>query len=225
MEFDPFRMNIHQPDLLGAKQTLSSRIEFSPDIWSAAESLSSPDLADRLAGLDYLEQRDAVFYFPLVAYLLSTRVCDPDLQFRARVVKALAHTLEPQDGDPQAVEDVKQQIHTSLSQMRNRQIYALLEVANADPDVKPDVAVLMSYCSFAGEHLADLLYDRKTPLHLRKTALQFIEQIGYLDALPTLERLERRLKSKLNGRKECDEHEEASLIPLIRGALDCLQAP
>jgi hypothetical protein len=225
MEFDPFRMNIHQPDLLDAKKALSSRIEFSPDIWSAAESLSSPDLADRLAGLDYLEQREAVFYFPLVAYLLSTRICDPDIRFRARVVKALAHTLEPQDGEPQAVEDVKQQIHTSLSQMRNRQIYALLEVTNAEPEVKADAAVLMSYCSFAGEHLSDLLSERKTPLHLRKTALHFIEQIGYLDALPTLERLERRLKSKQNGRTEFDEHEEASLIPLIQGALECLQAP
>ena len=90
MEFDPYRMNIQQPDLLGVKKSISSRIEFSPDIWSAAESLSSPDLETRLAGLDYLEQRNAVFYFPLVAYLLSTRICDPDLQFHASVVKSLA---------------------------------------------------------------------------------------------------------------------------------------
>jgi hypothetical protein len=225
MEFDPFSMNIPQSNLLGLQKSYATKLEFSPDIWSAAEALSSPDLTERSSGLDYLEKREAAFFFPLVAYLLSTRLCDSDLEFRARVIKVLANTLEPKNGNVQATEEVIQQLHNSLSQMRTRQIYALLEVAEADPEMQDTVAILLNYCSFAGEHLSDLLSDRKTPLNLRKVALQFVERIGYLDALSTLERLHRRLKSKVNGHKEFREDEEFSLIPLLEDAIDCLTAP
>lgn len=225
MEIDPFSMNIRQPDLLGLDKPISSGLEFTPDIWSAAEALSSPDLDDRSSGLEYLERRQAAFHFPLVAYLLSTRICDSDLVFRTRVIRVLASTLEPQNGNPLAGEDVKQQLHNALSQMRTRQIYALLEAAAFDQQSKPSVSVLLRYCSFAGQHLSELLSDRKTPLKIRKFALQFIEQIGYLEALPNLERLERRLKSKVNGQEDFDEQDEASLIPLLQSAMDCLKAP
>jgi len=225
MLFDPFRMKIHQTDLLGLSNPISSRIEFSADIWIAAESISSPDPQVRMAGLDHLEQCKAASKFPLVAYVLTTRLCDPDLKIRARVVKLLADVIQPQNGSMQASEDVKQQIHTTLSQMRNRQVFALVEAAESDQVSHSQVAVLLEYCSFSGKHLAMLLSERKISLSLRKTALQFIERIGYLDALPTLERLERRLKSKVNGQKEFDEDEEGSLIPLLQEAMISLQAP
>ncbi len=225
MKIDPLSMNIRQPDLLGLHNTISDGYEITSDVWNAAEALSSPNVEIRISGLDYLERSKATHYFPLIVYLLSTRISDPNLDFRSRVIKVLAGIFQPLDGDHQVLDTVKQQLHSRLSQLQNQEIESLLEVVESNPSLQPFVATLFNYCSHAGEHLSLLLPNRRIPLQKRKIALRFIEQIGYLDALPTLERLEKRLKSRIDGQKTFREDQEVSLIPELRKVIDCLLSP
>jgi hypothetical protein len=225
MKFDSPSMNISQPDLLGLHNTISDGYELTFEVWNAAEALSSPDVEMRISGLDFLEQSKATHYFPLIAYLLSTRINDPDLDFRSRVIKLLADILQPLEGDHQALDTVKQQLHSTLSQLQNQEVESLLEVVESNPSLQNFVATLFNYCSHAGEHLALLLPNRRIPIQKRKIALRLIEQLGYLDALPTLERLKKRLNSKVNGQKTFREDQEESLIPELQKAIDCLLAP
>ncbi len=80
--------------------------------------------------------------------------------------------------------------------MRTRQIFALLQVIEFDKSAEEAVSSLLSYCSFAGGHLAQILSNRTAPLSIRRQAAHFIGRIGYLDALPALERLASRLESR-----------------------------
>jgi hypothetical protein len=51
--------------------------------------------------------------------------------------------------------------------------------------------------------------------------------MGYLDALPVLERLASRLEARCNGRSELGESDgdEAALLCLIQSSLELLRAP
>jgi hypothetical protein len=229
MEVNPIT-NVQSSDLLELKDSTSSGFEFLPAIWDATAALISPELERRFSGLKRLEEFNAVHRHPLVSYLLATRIGEPDIELRTRVIKALASVFSMDGEERTSSEVVQLHLRNILAGMRTRQIFALLQVADFDPSAEPVVAALLSYCSFAGGHLAEILLNRHAPLNIRKRAVHFIGRIGFLDALPCLERLETRLESRLNG-KQCapdnriDESEETSLLPLIQDALAFLQAP
>jgi hypothetical protein len=228
MEVNPIT-NLQSSDLLELKETTLSRLDFLPVVWEAAAALISPELETRFSGLRRLEETNAVRHHPLVSYLLTTRIVEPDIELRTRVIKALASAFSDGDGYTTS-EAVRLYLRTCLGGMRVRQIFALLQVADFDPSVEPMVAALLSYCSFAGGHLSEILLNRQSPLTIRKRAVHFIGRIGFLDALPCLERLENRLESRLNGKRSevdymFDENEEVSLLPLIQDTLSLLRAP
>jgi hypothetical protein len=87
----------------------------------------------------------------------------------------------------------------------------------------------MGFSSFAGEHLAGILANRQNPLPIRKQAARYIGQIGYLDALPSLERLAARLEARKNGAADTipldQNNDEGSLLPYLKDALAALQSP
>jgi hypothetical protein len=117
----------------------------------------------------------------------------------------------------------------ALASLRTRQIYALLQVADFDTSAEYQVAVLLEYCSFAGEHLAQILSSRQLALSIRKQAAYFVGRLGYLDALPVLERMTARLSQRRIGRDDygdaVDPGDECSLLPLLQDALVVLTAP
>jgi len=229
MEVNPIT-NIQSSNLLELKESTSSRFEFLPVIWDAAAALISPELEKRFSGLRRLEESDAMRRHPLVSYLLTTRIVEPDIELRTRVIKVLASVF-PLDGEERTSEEaVRLHLSNCLAGMRSRQVFALLQVADFDPSAEPVVAALLSYCSFAGGHLADILMNRQAPLSIRKRAVHFIGRIGFLDALPCLERLETRYESRLSGKNyasdnSINENEELSLLPLIQDTLGLLRAP
>lgn len=164
----------------------------------------------------------------LIAYLVFTRLTEPDIELRKRIVEALAGVLLP-DGKLSAPEDVvASELTAWLGGMRSRQIWSLLEVAEYDKNSADLVGVLLESCSYAGEHLADILAERRSPLVIRKQAADFIARLGYLDALPTLERLASKLEQRRDGREDygqpITDDDECSLIPMIQGALVVLKA-
>jgi hypothetical protein len=79
--------------------------------------------------------------------------------------------------------------------------------------------------------LCDILAERQLPIAERKQAVHFIGQVGFLDALPTLERLATRLEARLTGQQSMafagsgGMAEEAELLPAITRAIGLLKAP
>jgi hypothetical protein len=200
MDADPIKVDIDQPDLKELNPSNSNKAEALPVFWEALESLTSPELLNRIAGLRRIIKLDAVRYHPLVVYILMTRITEPDIELRTRIVKLLGSILDLEVRGPKkaaaSFEAVKKTLISALAGMRTRQIFALLQVIEFDKSADEAVSSLLSYCSFAGGHLAQILSNRNAPLSIRRQAAQFIGRIGYLDALPALERLVSRLESR-----------------------------
>ena len=220
-----------QPQLLFVEDQSSAGVsELFPSVWSSAENLSSPIASVRHSSLDQLLKISAPRLSPLVAYLLSTRLTDPDPVFRGRVVESLASVLSPdENGDP-APSEVRDHLTIELSRMRQRQMFAILQVAVGHEEMENHVAILLNSNPYSGSHLADILCDRLNTVAIRKLAAYFIGQIGFLDALPTLERLAKRLSNRLDGQKTLafstpSSADEAELLPTIKDAISRLVAP
>lgn len=220
-----------QPKLLFVEnQTSAAVLELFPSVWSAAENLSSPISSIRHSSLDQLLQINAPRLSPLVAYLLCTRIIDPDPAFRARVVESLAGVLRPdENGDP-APPEVRDHLMIELSRMRQRHIFAILQVAVGHNEMENHVAILLNANPYSGSHLADILADHLCAPALRRLAVDYIGEIGFLDALPTLQRLANRLESRQGGQQTMafaptSNTDEAELLPSIKNAISRLIVP
>lgn len=215
-----------QPSLLDVND-VEGMAELFPAVWRAAEGLAAPEADTRHAALDSLLAMDAVRIYPLIAYLMATRLTDADVEVRARIVQALGEVFASDGRRRSATEEVRQLLRHHLSQMRKRTVYAILQVAARDPDSSPHVARLFNACPYAGNHLADILASRSSELEVRVQAANFIGQVGYLDTAPALERLLNRLESRQNGQRSMPfappmERHEAALLPAIKDALRAL---
>jgi HEAT repeat protein len=227
---NPTDMDFLQPPLFDLGDTSSGIVELFPEVWSALEGLGHPDEKRRQASLAYLAETGAYRLSPLVIYVMATRTTDPDMETRVEVVRLLGSVLSPDSKGNPAPEVVRHQLTTFLSQMRTRQIFALLQVLADAPRLEADVASLLSGCPFAGNHLADVVVSRKTPLEIRKKAVRLIGRVGYLDAIPALERLLSRLESRLHGQQAMpfapkSSSEEAELLPDLQLTLALLRSP
>ncbi|MFM8321165.1 MAG: hypothetical protein ACKOC5_09650 [Chloroflexota bacterium] len=191
------------------------------EIWAAAEALSSPELQTRWVGVRRLIELGAHRTHPLVAYLLATRIMENDMALRARVIEAAADALTA-GANPAVFASLTH----FLGGMRTRPIYALLQAPIFDTNTEPLVATLLSYCSYAGDHLGEIAANRDAPIEVRIQAVSFIGRLGFLDALPVLERLAARMDLRLNGRSpNLEKFDEANLLLQIRQVVELLKAP
>lgn len=231
MEWRLDRMpTITQPAFFEILQTSTGAMELFPTVWSAAESLADPDAPTRRAGLAQLIELNAPRLSALVAYLIATRISDPDLEMRHQVVLVLGDLLVIDKEGHAADESVRQVITTYLSQMRTRTVFSLLQVAEKYPDADVQFTRLFNACPYAGEHLVEILSDRNNTLSVRKKAIDLVGLVGYLDAIPALERLEARLQTRLIGQQampfaQSASLDESELLPAIQGAINSLRAP
>jgi hypothetical protein len=229
MDADSFHFHLDQPSLFEFDDASTSALELFPAVWSAGEAIISPDRQVRQQGLEQIAQSHAARYAPLIAYLLVTRLMEPEMELRTQVVNILADALRLDSQGRVAPEPVRMQLINDLARMRTRQIYALLQVADFDPQAVDSVAVLLNACSFAGNHLADILLDRKMSISIRMRAVELIGEVGYLDAIPVLERIRTRLEARLNGQQHMpfltlEEGDEVALLPSIQTSLELLQS-
>lgn len=227
--YSQFQKNINQPQLFLVEESVGT-IELFPEVWSALEDLTKPKLEVRRSALERLINLEAPYYSPLVTYLLATRITEEDLTIRLRIVETLGNILSPQDNDIPAPQNVRTSLQYYSSGFRTRQIFALLEVSAADHTLEDHVSRLIDTCPYAGRHLIDILKDRKIPIEIRRQAVRMIGKVGYLDALPALERIEGHVEARLYGQKAMPfaSHEkpnEVELLPAIRDALRVLRAP
>ena len=96
-----------QPRLFNWDVAQTELVELFPAVWSAAEAITSPDIDLRMEGLACLEEMNAANYSPLVAYLVASRLVDPDLKVRARVIRLLGRRDSIELVDPV----IDQQVH------------------------------------------------------------------------------------------------------------------
>jgi hypothetical protein len=230
MPVDPEGIQTFQLALFDLEKYSSSSFELFPKVWGATEALADISVANRQASLDCLEELNAARYSPLVAYILFTRLTDPDLTIRTRIIKLLADVLRPDSQGQFAPNSVRQNVLFHLSRLQPDEIYALLEAADYDPSANSAISTLLKADHQAGGELTDLLNDRKAPLRIRMQAIQFIAQVGYLDAVSGIERLINRLEARVNGQQSfainpADTAEETELLPALQSVLRGLRAP
>lgn len=224
-----FLIDVIQPVLIPPEGDATGALELFPAVWSAAEALVSPIVRQRQQALDQLKDMGAPRLLPLVAYLVATRLTDPNLAVRKEAVNITSSLLELDAQGQTVSESVRQSVIGFIAQMRTRSIYGLLQVLEDAPEMAAKVARLLNACPYAGRHLMDVLAERKTPLVLRQKAANLIGEVGYLEAAPALERLEMRLSARLEGQQTMpfapsDNAGEAILLPAVRRALLLLRA-
>lgn len=213
-----FPDDIPPPNPIKREKVSNNLNELISVIWEAAESLASPDLLVRASGFDRLVEFDAIRQLPLVVYLLVTRLAEPDIELRTRIVKYLGSLVSAGQSPHGSSEEVYQILTTSLSEMRTREVFALLQVTEYDTSAEGYIADLLSLCSFAGGHLSQILSNRSNPVEIRRQSAFFIGLLGYLEALPVLERMASRLESRGDG-------EDNSILPVLQNAVQLLTAP
>ena len=231
MDLETLYLTPVQSTFFEAIETTSGLLELFPAVWSAAEGLSSPEVHTRTVAFNRLMELGAPRLSPLVSYLLATRITDPDLPLRCRIVQALGDLLVPDEHGQQAPESVRQHMIAYLGQMRTRPVFCLLQAALADPNLETHITRLLNACPHAGTHLAEIFSDRSIPQPIRRQAVHFVGQVGFLEAVPALERLVTRMEARRNGQQSMPfaapaglQQDESELIPEIHQTLQMLRS-
>lgn len=230
MDADSFSLELNQLTLFETTQPSQGRLELFPAVWGAADALTSPEEAIRKSGLAELRRLGAARFSPLVVYVLATRLNEPNLQLRAEIVKMLAQVLQPDAQGKYAPDQVRLTLAQSLAQMRTRQVFALLQAVETDPDVQTAVIRLLGECTYGGNHLVDIFNNRSLPMWARKLSILMCGEVGFVSTLPALERLAGRLEARQNGQQSMpflpkDVGDETTLLPVLRQAIERLKAP
>ncbi len=201
MDLDTLYLTPIQPTFLEVIETSSGLLELFPAVWSAAEGLTSPDVHIRSTSLTRLQELGAPRLSALISYLLATRITEPDLSLRCRIVRTLGDLLVADNAGRQAPDSVRRHMIHYLAQMRTRPIYCLLQAVIAEPGLQEHTARLLNNCPHAGNHLAEIFSNREVPLDVRQQAVHFVGLAGFLEALPALERLATRLEARRTGQQ------------------------
>ena len=210
-------------------ETVASIIELFPAVWQATEFLTYPDASTRQRGIDLLLDLGAQRVSPLVAYMIATCLNDTDVYIRRRVVFILAELLSIDPGSKPTPDMVRKVLLYYLHNMNEATVYGLLEVAATDEQAEKSIYTLFNACPYVGKYLGEILNQWKNPLPLRQKAIYFIGLVGYLEALPVLERLFNRLESRQNGQYSMpfvptSTTSDIDLLPHLRVAMTQLGA-
>lgn len=230
MNTDPLRLETVQPQLFVFGEASEGTLELFPTVWGACEELISQDLAMREKGVEKLLELNAPRLSPLVTYLFATRLEEPDLALRKRVIGALAELLVIDAKGLAAPDTVRRTLHTYLSQMRPTTILSLLEAGAVDAEMESSLAILFNANPEAGSTLTEILSGRKNELGIRYQAIRIIRRVGYLDTLNELDRLAARLESRISGQQAMPfappaVNDEQGLLGEIQATLHVLREP
>jgi len=222
-------MYFPQLGLFEFEKTATGTAELFPAVWRAMEGIASPDANVRDQSLDELISLDAPRLSPLVAYMLATRLVDPNIKFRKRIIQTLGDIISNANREKMPLE-VRRHLKAHCAVVGRGTVLAMLEVADFDPSVESQIAVIFNLCSHSGAILTELIADRKVPVLLRQQAIYYIGKVGFVEAIPRLERLADRLTSRRNGQKRMsfappNEPDESTLLEEVQIALQQLNEP
>jgi hypothetical protein len=227
METEP--ISILQLPLFAYGESVTNIVELFPAVWKATESLTSPDMSIRSEGINSLVEVGAEKVSPLVAYMIATRLTDPDLDIRKKVVYILGDVLEKKPSEHQIPNNVRRVVTHYLHNMREEAITGLLEVSAIDPNAETSIYHVLNACPDGGKYLSEIVSQWKNPLTIRQKAIYFIGLVGYMESKPVLERLFNRLEARQGGQFTMDFVSPSSktdddLLPTLRVALHQLNA-
>ena len=219
-----------QPNLISLElPETQALLELFPGVWMAAEQLGSQDVTRRHQALDELLRTNAPRISPLIGYLLTTRILDPDLRLRMRIVEALANVMRRDSDGKYAVDSVRSHIIAGLTYVGEIGILALLELAEKDQTLIPHISKLINFIPKAGENLKVFAGNREQKIEIRRMAIFFIGRIGYVEAIGELNRLRNRIETRHEGQKRmpfappaADDREEG-LLQEINKTLSALR--
>jgi hypothetical protein len=199
-------------------------IEWSRDIWQAAEKLVSPLNDEREHALESLIDKGVPRKSPLIAYLLVSMISDPVLETRFHCVQALGSILVKDSQDEYCSDQVLYYLQAYLARINRDQMLDLLAVADQYLSAEQNLIELFKLCSYAGSILNGIVNDRKIPVSIRQKAIYFSGELGFLDTIITLRglvnRIEKRDQCKAGQRKR--SRDENELYPYAVAALDKL---
>ena len=135
-----------QPQLFLLEES-SGTIELFPAVWGALEDLTKEDVNVRRSALEELIELDAARFSPVVSYILVTKVVEPNIELRVKIIETLGLVLLPDKNGYPAPEDVRSSLFLYLSSFRTRQIFALLEAAAEYGSIEEHVARLLNASS------------------------------------------------------------------------------
>jgi DNA-binding protein Fis len=228
MDKETYPFSLTQPTLFNFSQTTRGAIELFPEVWGAMEELISSKTSHRHAALDRLLKLNAPRLSALVAYLLATRITDPDLTVRIRVIRVIGDIYTPDERSQPLSDSVKSALSSYLAQIDSGVVSSLIEASIYDASLFSHVARLLNYCPNAASHLVEILMDRKASLEERRLATELIGRVGFLEAVPALERLYTKLGARIKGQQSMPfapppTQDEAELLPVVEKALSLLQ--
>ena len=208
-------------------QAITNIEEIFPAVWKATESLTSPEASTRQRAIDALLEVGAQKGSPLVAYMLTTCLGDTDLFIRRRVAFILADLISMEPNGKEIPPEVRNVVRNTLHNMKEALVYGLLEVSVADQHADQAIYHLFNACPYVGKYLGDILTEWNHPLAIRQRAIYFIGLVGYLDAMPVLERLLNRLEARQTGQFTMafappSIKSDNDLLPYLRTAINQL---
>jgi len=193
-------------------------------LWDAAEGLLSPDSSIRDSSIDHIQKVGGFSQSPLVAYLLISRICEPDLEIRFHLIQLLGKLIDFGSQGPTFSDQAIIFAKEALDQMGKDQLIRILEVAEGYLTAEGAIGNLLKLSSYAGVGLSGIVNDRKLPVSLRQQAIYFCGEVGYLDSRTTLQNLAQRVE-KLRSRSGGDSdrkksRDEEYLYPFVISALE-----
>lgn len=210
-------------------ESVSNVVELFPAVWQATENLTAPDPATRGHGLDMLLELGAQKVSPLVAYMIATCLNDPDINIRQRVSIILADLIAIDTDGNQATDEVRKVIINYLHNANEAMVFGLLEACLSNIPVEKSIYHIFNASPYVGTYLGEILVHWKNPLPIRQKAIYYVGLVGYLEALPALERLFNRLEARQNGQylmsfAPPSSKTDDDLLPYLRVAIDQLKA-
>lgn len=219
-----------QPSLISVDSGNSQVVlELFPEIWQIAEKISSPNLQTRQKALAELRKTKAARVSPLIAYLLATRILDPEVKFRTSVVEDVSKVMQVDDEGKHAEDAVRTQVVSTLSSLDKSGLMALVEAAVYENSQIENVITLVNYVPNAGEMLREFAADRQLDISIRMMAITLLGQVGYVAALPELERIQNRLQTRQQGQQSmpfapAQKTSELELLPSLKRSILILRS-
>ena len=202
--------------------------KWTQEIWQSAEKLASPNNTEREKALDFLTEQGAPQKSPLIAYLIVSMISDPVLDTRFHVVQILGSIIGDTSRSKCCSDQVLSYIQSYLARINRDQILDLLAVAVQYLSAEQSLIELFKLCSYAGNILNGIVNDRKLPVQVRRSALFYCGEVGFMDTITTIQglisRVEKREKvpSKAAERKRI--RDENDLYSFAVTALEKLES-
>ena len=192
-------------------------------LWETAENLISPDPYLRENALDQLKEIDGLDRSPLIAYLLISRISEPELEIRFHLIQLLG-SLVDYDSPGQHLSDQSLGIaKDALDQINKFQLIRLLEVSDSYLAGENAIKSILKLSSYAGGVLSGIVNDWKLPISIRQQAVFYCGECGYLSSKPTLQNLIQRVEKTRNrpggGSERKKNREDEFLYPYAVSAL------